>query len=222
MTFGCHNNGTLLYKFRKELLSVFILMWSTTNNKWSADKHHSMGHTLYNTAINFPLSMPFIMLFSFLDSAFFPNSFLVFAYQSFHLSSRSSNFTSLKKSHIPQSELISFHKCPPCFIYKTNTVLITAWFFLLRFNSHTIQFTYLKWSILSYLIYTQWCNHNYNLILEYFCHTKRNPMLISNDTPVPPLHPAWLYFSYFDMYVSLLKSCIFLEEGDWQGDVTHL
>lgn len=70
------------------------------------------------------------------------------------------------------------------FIFVIQLFQITA----LRFNSHTIKFTLLKYA------FTELCHHHYSLILEYFNHRPPPPQkkTYSHEQPLslsPSSHP---------------------------------
>ena len=62
---------------------------------------------------------------------------------------------------------------------------------LFRYNSHTIQFTVLKYTIQSL------CKYHHFLILDHFHHSKRTPTPISIPFPIlppPNLQQSLIYF----------------------------
>ena len=92
------------------------------------------------------------------------------------------------------SMLFVFYFFP--FIFCGFNLLDLIYFYFLKHNSQTIEFTHWKCT-------NQWVLYIYkvvqlsSLILEYFHHPKRNHILISNNFPSSSLSSPWQQLIHF-------------------------
>ena len=95
-------------------------------------------------------------------------------------------FQSLKTFPLSQSSSSSipppFFPCSlPPFILPFNS------FIEISFTYHTLHL-FKVYNSMVFSIFTELCHHRHNLILEYFCHPKRNSIPISNHSSPILLH----------------------------------
>lgn len=88
---------------------------------------------------------------------------------------------------------------------------------ILRYSSHTIQFTHLKlYSMMAFSIFTELYNHHHNRFQNIFVTSKRNPAsprLLTPKSPIFTSQPTTILFSVYKSFSMMFSSFIHVVEN---------